>query len=135
MSRAWARAVSRAWAGRMPTAYLNDRQVQATDFHKWRHARGRFERDTEDRKIVDYWKQQIQQRKPIDPLHLGISDRDHGVYIRDGHHRAIAHIELRAKDFPFVWSWIQDYGGTLPLNEPFPYDKANLNPTDSRSCT
>lgn len=114
-----------AWSGRMPVARLNDKQVRAIEYTRWADAHRQFTHGR-DRETVDAYKAKLQAGKRVEPIHLGISDRDGRVYIRDGHHRAVAHIELGARDFPFIWSRIQSFGGTKPLREPFPYQQANL---------
>lgn len=109
------------WTGRMQVTRLNDRQVRAIEYTRWADARRRF-KNGKDRKTVDAYKEKIQAGKRIEPIHLGISARyPDDVYVRDGHHRAVAYMELGVRDFPFVWSWIQNSGGTRSLNEPFPH--------------
>lgn len=109
----------------MPVAYLTDKQIHPSDFMKWRHCFEQFKRG-EDRKTVDWHKGQIYRGARVEPIHLGIDDRYRDLYIRDGHHRAVAHMEVGARDFPFNWSWIRSIGGTRPLNESFPYDETKL---------
>lgn len=114
-----------AWTGRMRTSMLNDRQVRAIEYTRWADAHRRFEHRPKDREAVEQWKERIRKGR-MEPLHLGVSDRDGRVYVRDGHHRAVALMELGEAQFPFVWSRIQSWGGTRPLREPFPRHEVQL---------
>lgn len=119
------------WRGRMQVRMLNDKQVRAIEHRCWADAHRMF-RLGEHRRGVDKWKARI-LKGDVEPIHLGISARyPEDVYVRDGHHRAVAFMELSEQGlgeshFPFVWSWIKSSGGTKPLPDPFPYDTTQLN--------
>ena len=111
------------YLGTMPTDRFNDKQIRAREYRRWDDAIRRFNRG-KDRDTVDGWKEKI-QRGQLEPLILGVSDRYPDVYIGDGHHRAIALIELGVKEFPFHWYWIRWIGVTME-REPFPYHLLGL---------
>lgn len=109
------------WTGTMPTSRLNDRQIHPIQFRKWSHAHRQFARPGRDRKTVDAYKAAIAKEGRCEPILLGVSDRDHAVYVGDGHHRAVALIELGVAEFSFHWYWITSKWGRPPMERgPFP---------------
>lgn len=108
------------YIGSMPTALLNDRQIRPTEYRKWRHAVERFERRDKDRKILADLKASIPQHGLKVPILLGVDDRYHDVYVSDGHHRAVAHMQLGIETFQFHWCWLRTW--TVDHQSgPFPY--------------
>lgn len=115
-----------AWTGVMPTACLNDRQIRPTEYRKWRDARERFTRNAKDRAKVDEWKTSILKNGLNEPLILGISERyPDDVYIGDGHHRAIALMDLGIREFVFQWYWIRSIGVDMERDQ-FPFHVLGL---------
>ncbi|HEY3479615.1 MAG TPA: ParB N-terminal domain-containing protein [Streptomyces sp.] len=112
-----------AYRGSLPTSMFNDRQVRAKDFAKWRHATSKLARGR-DRDTVDRYKAEIERGGLKKPIWLDVSDRTGWVYIGDGHHRAVALLELGVVDFDFHWR-LTSKGGWFsqpPLeSDPFPY--------------
>lgn len=91
-----------AWTGRMPTACLNDRQIMPREYRRWRDAHAQFACNAKDRQTVDEYKASIPKHGLPEPLILGISERyPDDVYVADGHHRAIALIDLGLREFGF----------------------------------
>jgi hypothetical protein len=90
----------------MPTALLNDEQVRPSEYRKWKHAHQQFARG-KDRATVDAYKAAISANggRLTTPIRLSVDDRTHEVAIADGHHRAIAVIELGLTEFHFTWGW------------------------------
>ncbi|MCX4235407.1 hypothetical protein [Streptomyces ortus] len=119
-----------AYRGRLRTELLNDEQIRAKEYPRWSQCRSAFTRGKR-RQIVDRHKAQIAQHGvPEFPLLLDVS-RDTGwVYVGDGHHRAIALMELGIKRFPFVWRYIDNtlfgLGQPKPSRDPFPYHLLGL---------
>lgn len=112
------------YRGMMPTSMLTDSKIRPTEFRKWAHAHRDFARRDKDRLKVDELKASIAQHGLREPIILGISDRyPDDVYIGDGHHRAVALMDLEIPEFPFHWYWIRSFGVRME-SEPFPY--ANL---------
>jgi hypothetical protein len=112
------------YRGLLPTALFNDEQIRAKEFAKWRHCHGAF-RGGRRREIVDQYKAQIGRAGCLaQPIWLDVDDRHGHVYVGDGHHRAVALIELGVPEFPFHWRLISR-GGWLsqpPLEwNAFPY--------------
>lgn len=114
------------WTGRMPTRLLNDRQIRPTEYSKWRDAVRRFERREKDRLLLEQLKASIPKDGLTTPIILGISERyPDDVYVGDGHHRAVALMDLSVKEFPFHWYWIRSAGVRIE-NGPFPYNALGL---------
>ena len=113
------------YVGKLPTSLLNDRQIQPTEYRKWRHALERFERRDKDRKIVDDLLATIPTVGLRKPILLGVDDRHHGVYVSDGHHRAVALMQLGVAEFPFHWCWLRTWS-VDHQSGPFPYHLLGL---------
>jgi hypothetical protein len=113
------------YLGQMPTAFLNDHQIQPTEFRKWADARRQFGRPGKDRVKVDELKASIAARGLQVPILLGVDDRYFDVYVGDGHHRAIALMELGIPQFPFHWYWIK-WASARTESDPFPYHLLGL---------
>ncbi|MFI9176141.1 ParB N-terminal domain-containing protein [Streptomyces lincolnensis] len=103
----------------MRTSCLNDRQIRPTDFRRWDEARRCFAQG-KDRTKVDQLKESIDKDGLEEPILLCISPRWLDIYVSDGHHRAIAVMELGLLRFPFRWHWVR--GGVHIEHEPFPYE-------------
>lgn len=113
------------YRGLMQASLLNDRQIRPTEYSKWNDARRRFERRERDRAKVEELKTSITAHGLREPIILGIDDRYRDVYVADGHHRAIALMDLRVESFPFHWYWIRSFGVRIE-HEPFPYHLLGL---------
>lgn len=107
------------YLGRMRTAYLNDRQIRPTEYARWADARRRFTSREKDRQLMEKLLASIPEHGLQEPVLLGVSDRYLDVYVGDGHHRAVALMELGVPEFPFHWYWIKSVGVRLE-REPFP---------------
>ncbi|WP_329306657.1 ParB/RepB/Spo0J family partition protein [Streptomyces sp. NBC_01260] len=115
--------------GDMQTSFLNDRQIRPTEFRKWADAKRQFTHREKDRLKVEELTESIARKGLKKPIILGISDRYPDVYVADGHHRAIALMELGARSFPFHWYWIKSFGVRME-HGPFPFDV--LTPANGR---
>ncbi|MEC4018864.1 ParB/RepB/Spo0J family partition protein [Streptomyces sp. H27-D2] len=104
----------------MDTSFLNDRQIRPTEYRKWADAVRRFEHRDKDRAKVEELTQSIRKRGLREPIILGVSDRHPDVYVADGHHRAVALLQLGIASFPFHWYWIRAFGVHIE-HEPFPH--------------
>lgn len=115
------------WIGRMPTACLTSGQIGPTEFRKWAAAVDRFQRRDQDRKTVREYTDKIRHDQ-MEPITIGVSDRYPDVYVGDGHHRAVALMQLGTDapaTFPFRWYWIRWIGVHME-REPFPYHLLGL---------
>ncbi|MYV77774.1 ParB N-terminal domain-containing protein [Streptomyces sp. SID1046] len=113
------------YLGKMPTGMLGDDKIRAREYRKWEHARRQFA-SGKDRSRVDELKASISRHGLREPIILGISDRyPDDVYIGDGHHRAVALMELRIPQFAFHWYWIKSFGVRMEC-APFPYATLGL---------
>ncbi|MFF8645024.1 ParB N-terminal domain-containing protein [Streptomyces sp. NPDC015345] len=104
----------------MPTAFLLNGKIQPTEYRRWADARRRFARREKDRKKVERLMESIPHHGLREPILIGISDRYPDVYVGDGHHRAVAVMDLRLRSFPFRWYWIKNSGVHIE-REPFPF--------------
>ncbi|MER7351401.1 ParB/RepB/Spo0J family partition protein, partial [Streptomyces aurantiacus] len=95
-----------AYRGRMPTALLAAGRIQPTEYRQWRDARSYFARRAKDRAKVEALKESIARQGLAEPIVLGVDDRYLDVYVGDGHHRAVALMDLGIRTFPFRWYWI-----------------------------
>lgn len=110
------------WTGHMQTACQNDQQIHPIQFTKWAHAHRNFARG-KDRIKVDELKASIARHGLTKPIKLGVDDRYRDVYVGDGHHRAVALMELGVHEFPFHWYWITSAWGHPQMERgPFPSD-------------
>lgn len=115
------------YIGRMPTACLTSGQIAPTEYRRWDHAIDRFARRDRDLQTVQEWKSLIEQDR-MEPITIGVSDRYPDVYVADGHHRAVALMQLgdaAPATFPFRWYWIRWIGVHME-HEPFPFHLLNL---------
>ncbi|MEV2255884.1 ParB N-terminal domain-containing protein [Streptomyces sp. NPDC050147] len=108
------------YRGRMRTSTLNDRQIMPTDFRRWAEARRQFAQG-KDRQKIDMLKESIEANGLEEPILLCIEPRWRDIYVSDGHHRAIAVLELELPRFPFHWHWIR-WASVHIEHEPFPYE-------------
>jgi hypothetical protein len=108
------------YLGTMRTSFLNDHQIRPIEYRKWADARRHFQYG-EDLKKLQKLKASIPEHGLLEPIVLGISDRYPDVYVGDGHHRAVALMDLGIPEFPFHWYWIRSFGVRME-SEPFPFD-------------
>lgn len=109
-----------AYRGRMPTVFLTTGQIQPTEYRRWREAQQRFAHHEKDRKKVDWLKESIPRHGLQEPIVIGVDDRYLDVYVSDGHHRAVAVMDLGLRAFPFRWHWIKTFGVHME-HTPFPF--------------
>lgn len=109
------------YRGWMRTSYLNDRQIRPTEYRKWRDARRYFESRPKEWAKVERLMSIIAADGLPEPIRIGVSDRYPDVYVGDGHHRAVALLELGLPKFPFHWYWIKSWGRPRMENKPFPF--------------
>ncbi|MFG2352607.1 hypothetical protein [Streptomyces sp. NPDC048521] len=118
-----------AYRGELSTALLTDEAIRAKDFAKWRHAHRHFARGR-DRETVDRYKAEITARGGLKtPIWLDVDDKTGWVYVGDGHHRAVALLELGVPRLAFHWRLLSKWGwfSLPPLeNDSFPYHLLGL---------
>ncbi|WP_146214542.1 ParB/RepB/Spo0J family partition protein [Streptomyces sp. ICBB 8177] len=104
----------------MRTSFLNDRQIRPIEYRKWAHAQRHFDTRPRHRARIDELVASIPKKGLRVPIILGVDDRRFDIYVADGHHRAIALMELGTPRFPFQWYWIRNWGVRMERTE-FPY--------------
>jgi hypothetical protein len=103
----------------MRTAHLNDHQIVPSEYRNWREARSHLTRPrSEDLRWVNMLIGEI-PGEGAEPLLIGVSDKDHSMYVSDGHHRAVALMILEEPWFSFRWCWLR-WGSTPVQSVPFP---------------
>lgn len=120
-----------AYRGRMPTVFLTSGQIQPTEYRRWAEAHRRFARREKDRKTLEQLKESIPRHGLKEPILLGISDRYPDVYVSDGHHRAVAVMDLGLRAFPFRWHWIKTFGVHIE-HAPFPFHLLRKSAKEAR---
>lgn len=113
------------YLGQMPTSLLIDHQIRPTEYRKWADAVRRFERRDKDVAVMKELRESIPHKGLRVPITIGVDDRYHDVYVGDGHHRAVALMELGVAEFPFHWYWIR-WAGVRMESGPFPYHLLGL---------
>lgn len=109
------------YLGRLPSSLLKQGRIQPTEHRDWPNARRYFARRDKDRIHIDQLKASIAKHGLREPITIGISARyPDDVYVGDGHHRAIALMDLGVPTFPFHWYWIKGWGVRMERG-PFPY--------------
>lgn len=118
-----------AYRGTLPVALLRDGVISPTEYTRWTDAKTRFARREKDARILSGLLESIPRQGLTVPITLGVSDRDGAVYVADGHHRAVALMTLKARNFPFHWYWIRSAGVRIE-DRPFPYRLLDLPDPD-----
>lgn len=91
----------RYWTTDLPVAALDDGIIDCGDYPDWPTACVEIKRRTYDRAILDELLESIPVEGLIEPLTLGVQGND--IWVSDGHHRAVALIELNIRRFRCRW--------------------------------
>jgi hypothetical protein len=75
------------------------------DFPDWATACHTIKTDRYEREILDELMESIPDEGVLEPLTVAVRRRDLVTYLNDGHHRAVALIELSIRTFPYRWFW------------------------------
>lgn len=105
----------------MPTRYLISGLISPTEYVSWDDCRRSMARRRSDQVTLAELIASIPEDGVIVPVKIGVSDQDYRLYVGDGHHRAVAVMELEEPWFPFEWYWIRAFG-VHREREPFPVD-------------
>jgi hypothetical protein len=91
--------VPRYWTADLPVAALDDGIIDCGDYPDWAYACHYIKQESKyDRGILDELLGLIPVEGIIEPLTIKVRGQD--VWLSDGHHRAVALIELGIKRFP-----------------------------------
>ena len=108
------------WTGQMDTRLLERGRVAPIEHRDWADAKRYFETRPKHQAGVEEWAGRIRAGR-MQPIQIGVSDRyPQDWYVGDGHHRAVALMELGVRRFPFHWYWIKSWG--RPAMERGPID-------------
>lgn len=87
----------------LPVDLLDDGLIDCGDYPDWASACWVIKSHPEDRKILRELLASIPEEGVLEPLSVAIRSRDLHPYLTDGHHRAVALMELGIKEFPYQW--------------------------------
>lgn len=90
---------------RLPVSLLDDGLIECGDYPDWASACWTIKRHPNDRAILDELLESIPQEGVLEPLTVAVWTRDRKVYLSDGHHRAVALMELGLREFPYRWAY------------------------------
>lgn len=112
--------MARIWTGTMPVDLLDDGMIECGDYPDWPSAFWAIKHAKYDRQILDDLMESIPTEGIMEPLTIGVWRRNGMMYVSDGHHRAVALVELGIKEFPYRWSW-KSHGERIKFErEPMP---------------
>ncbi len=103
----------------LPVPLLCDEIIESGDYESWAATVRVIKSHPVDRKILDELLASIPEEGVLEPLKVGCWESNGSLYLSDGHHRAVALMELGIKTFPYVWGWKRKYQ-TLDTDEPKP---------------
>jgi len=89
----------------LPVDLLDDGRIEPGDYPDWPSACWTIKRHPDDREILDDLLVSIPEEGVLEPLTIGVWRRTLTLYLSDGHHRAVALMELGIKTFPYEWAW------------------------------
>ena len=92
-------------APRLPVNMLDDGLIECGDYDDWATACSAIKRYPDDRVKLDELLRSIPEEGLREPLWIEVSARSLRTYLIDGHHRAVALMELGIKEFPYRWRW------------------------------
>jgi ParB-like nuclease domain len=106
----------------LPVDLLDDGLIECGDFSDWASACWTIKRHPEDRRILDELLRSIPEEGVLEPLTVGVWLPHTAFYLSDGHHRAVALMELGIKEFPYRWAYkrhgqLLRWAGREPLPE------------------
>lgn len=104
----------------LPVSLLDDGLVECGDYPDWASACWVIKRHPEDRRILDELLASIPEEGLLEPLTLRVRRRSQSVFLSDGHHRAVALMELGIKEFTYRWHWCGPYDGIKYRSTPLP---------------
>lgn len=90
----------------LPVDWLDDGFIECGDYPDWPSACTEIKRRRYDRKLLDELLVSLPLEGFQEPLVIGAYSRSaRGLFLSDGHHRAVAAFELGIREFPYRWRW------------------------------
>jgi hypothetical protein len=89
----------------LPVDLLDDGLIECGDYPDWASACWTIEHHPQDRAILDELLRSIPEEGVLEPLTIGVWRPHTAFYLSDGHHRAVALMELGIKEFPYRWNY------------------------------
>jgi ParB-like nuclease domain len=107
---------------RLPVSLLDDGLIECGDYPDWASACWTIKRHPDDRAILDELLRSIPEEGVLEPLTVGVWLPQPSLYLSDGHHRAVALMELGLREFPYRWAYKRQgrrlaFAGREPLPE------------------
>lgn len=104
----------------LPVDLLDDGMIECGDYPDWATACSEIKRFPDDRRILDELLASVPEHGVLKPLRIRVVRRTLRVFLADGHHRAVALMELGLREFPYVWYWCGPYETTKFRSTPLP---------------
>jgi hypothetical protein len=98
----------------LPVDLLDDGLIECGDYSDWASACHEIKRFPDDRKILDELMVSIPEVGLLTPLMIELRNWNNRPFLSNGHHRAVALMELGTKEFTYQWRW------RFPKNLPKP---------------
>jgi ParB-like chromosome segregation protein Spo0J len=120
----------------LPVSLLDDGFINSGDYPDWPSTCWTIKRHPADREILDELLRSIPEEGVLEPLTVGVWLPRLSFYLSDGHHRAVALMELGIREFPYRWAY-KRHGHPLAWagREPLPEHLMNMLTEGVRSCT
>ena len=99
---------------RLPVDMLDDGLIECGDYDDWATACSEIKRYPDDRVKLDALLRSIPEVGLLEPLWIEVRNWNLRPFLTDGHHRAVALIELGIKEFPYRWRWRFPKGRARP---------------------
>jgi hypothetical protein len=105
----------------LPVSLLDDGFIDCGDYDDWAEACSAIKRYPDDRAKLDELMRSIPEVGVLEPLWIEVRNHNHRPFLTDGHHRAVALMELGILEFPYRWRWRFPKGQPRPgALEPLP---------------
>lgn len=104
----------------LPVDLLDDGRIESGDYPDWSTACHVVKTQPYDREILAELLESIPEEGVLEPLTIAVRSKDLIAYLSDGHHRAVALIELNIKTFPYRWFWAPATGRPRFEHGPLP---------------
>jgi hypothetical protein len=104
----------------LPVDLLDDGLIECGDYPDWPTARHEIKRFPDDRRILNELLASLPEEGLLEPLTLRVRRRSPHVLLSDGHHRAVALMELGIREFTYRWHWCGPYDGIKYRSTPLP---------------
>lgn len=89
----------------LPVDLLDDGLIDCGDYDDWATACHSIKTDPHEREILDELLASIPEEGVLEPLWIELRNWNGRPFLANGHHRAVALMELGIEVFPYRWRW------------------------------